>query len=47
MGPTGHSAEAGRVGQENQLGHVGRVQSVSAEGKVVVAPDTHIRFLIE
>jgi hypothetical protein len=28
-------------------GRVGRVQSVSAEDEALIAPNTHIRFLIE
>jgi hypothetical protein len=33
--------------RENQLGRLGRAQSVRTEGEVVVAPGVHIRFLIE
>jgi hypothetical protein len=47
VGPIGHDIEAGRVGSESQSGHVERIQCVSAEGEVVVAPDNYIRFLIE
>jgi hypothetical protein len=38
---------AGRVGRENRSGRIRRVQSVSAEGEAMVAPYTHIMFLIE
>jgi hypothetical protein len=47
MGPTGHGAEAGHVGRENQSRRMGRTQCVSAEGEAVVAPGVHIMFLIE
>jgi hypothetical protein len=44
---TGHGAEAGRVGRENQSRCVGWAQSVNVEDAAVVALSIHIRFLIE
>lgn len=47
MRPIGHGAEAVRVGRKNQRGRVRQIQSVSVKGKVVIAADVHIIFLIE
>lgn len=36
VGPIGHVAKVGCVGQENQTGHVGRVQSISVESEAII-----------
>lgn len=36
VGPIWHVAKVGCVGQENQSGHVGRVQSISVESEVII-----------
>jgi hypothetical protein len=41
------SAGRGAHKARRRGGHVGQAQSVIAKGEAVVAPGTHVRFLIE